>query len=1752
MSSQVTSPTASGLTVTIPNYQLARVLGEGRNAIVYQAYRQQDPDRQPLTLKVFKDIYPSPSQQARFRHELRILKRLDSPYLVKVIDLEEQAGIFILVSHYDELRSLRDWLTETPFSVELFLKVATYLAQALEDIHRQGVMHGDLKPSNILIDTNADTIKLADFGMSRIFEQHLAYYPEALEGTLAYISPEQTGRTNKPVDYRSDFYSLGVTLFQMATRRLPFESKDHLSLIHAHLAIEPPQALTLNPALPQLLSQLTAQLMAKNPEDRYQNAAAIRADLERAQTEWSTTGGIALFPLRTADRRLRFEVSRKLYGREAELQRLSELLNQVGQGPPNLILVAGSAGIGKSSLIQALQPDIVAIRGMFVADKYDQYQRNIPYSALMRAIQTLLRRLLREPAEVLERWRERMQIAVGTNGRVISEVIPELEHLLGPQPPVPTLPPEQAQGRFITTFNQFLRACSSAEQPLILFLDDLQWADESSLDFLRAFLADLQPAHVLVIGAYREAEVSTDHRLQRLITHLTELGHSPYQVYLTSLDLPSVKQLLTDTLFNNQPSEITRQPQPASAANGQASFEALADLFYQKSSGNPFFITTLLHTLYDDGLLTPISISDASTTSPDLGWSWNISAIQTARLSDNVIDLLIQKLDRLPEATLDLLKQAACLGNSCPLSTLSLVSQLDFETLYTQLEPAVQADLLREQGEAISFVHDRVQEAVYQLLDEAERHQRHWQIGQLMLHHYDQQTLDEQLFTVVHQLNQGRSLVEDMAMRTRLIELNYRSGLKARNSIAFETSLAYFQISAELLPADSWQTNYDQTYAVWYELLMANILLLRRDETLTAAEVILEHAHSDLDRTRCYRRLISLYAWQNEFAQAIEVGNRALALFGQPLPEDKGVARQAIGGELKHLGAHLTSREAILNLPEMTDPIALVQLEIRHELTPPLYRTSAELLVLNNLQMIRLALEYGCHPALSIAFVGSAVAMIVQGQPKQAAFFNSIAAGLWQRYPNAFETAQNVVAAAWSSPAVLPNLAAIRSQNQWGQALCKNVSNVFYWGTSLALQSLADLIDGRNLAITLSEAEEAHNNFFQRYKVERYRQFLVTIMEGYLKPLLGLSGAVLSTLEQKLIQEQFTHCVFHLHIFTGMLHYTFGDYLAALEHLTKAKEYAVSQPAGLFNPVWQIYQALTLLALAQERLNDEQVSQAEELLIKVEALNEFSRTFAPYTAFCRAELGYTRRESNWHSAFFAAIDQAVEAEYILLQAIIHERLAKHLLASGYRASRGHLEEAVYLFEQCGAAAKVQQLKQAYTFYLRPSSGRDQSSITGGSISSDSPTSDSSQTLPALHHDLDIYAILRASQAISSEIELERVLGVIMQTLGEVSGAESAYLIMEQDGKRVIQARYQARTGQTVAESGQVILVRDSGLLSEGVVRYVHRTHQTLLLDDAYMVGEFTNDSYVQTHQVRSVLCQPIQEQNRLIGSVYLENNLSSRAFTPERAEVVRLLASQAAISLTNAQAIVARTEQERVQHELEIAREVQRSLLPQEIPYHPYFDIAHISEAARQVSGDLYGYYQRPDGGLAIAVGDVTGKGMPAALLMSATVVALAGAIEANLPPAETLVRTNRVLQPLVSYKQNVGLCLAYLDKSQMRVANAGAISPIVRTQAGTQMLVEVGGLPLGTHLSDEWPYESQTLVLAPGDIVILTTDGLVEATNAVGKMYGFERFEAAIAAGPTDSAQTMLDHLLADMQQFTGQAEQHDDLTVVIIRVSA
>lgn len=1702
--------------VTIPHYQVVQVLGEGHSAVVYRAYRLHDPEQRPLTLKVFKNSYLSPGQQERLRRELHLLQRLESPYLVSDIALEEQGGLLMLVSPYDDLYLLQEWLQQTPFAVELFLKLAMHLTRALEDIHRQGVMHGDLKPSNILTDAGADRVKLIDFGMAHLFEQ-AGDFVSAPEGTLLYIAPEQTGRTGKPADYRSDFYALGVTLFQVATGSLPFTAPDRLSLIHAHLAVAPPRPADRNPALPDLLSDLILRLMAKNPEERYQTAAAIRADLERCLAEWQAHGAIAPFALGAADRRQRIVIAPGLYGRDQELALLKAHIEQIGRGPPALALIAGAAGTGKSKLAHAAHAAIVELGGLFITATYDQAQANRPYSALVRALQTLIGLLLREPAAVLQEWQARLQAAVGVNGQALADMIPEVTLLLGPQPPLPTLPPEQAQGRLLMTLSNFLRACGSSQRPLALFLDDLHRADADSLDFLPAFLTERRPAHLLIIAAYRTSEGDAEARLQALHERLQAAGAPIARFHLGPLDRATVDQLLADTF----------------AASGGAAVDTarLAERLYRKSGGNPFFLSTLFRALVDAGLFR---------FTPDAGWIWDDAAIQAARLSADVTDLVVQGLDRLPAPTLELLKQAACLGSSFPAATLALISGLERAELDERLAPALREDVVRaDADDLLRFEHSRVHEAICHLMDAAERQRRHWQIGRLLHDQSDLAARDDQLFVVVNQLNQGRDLA-DAAARAQLSALNYRAGLKARASGAFDTSLGHLQISGDLLPPDAWQRDYPQTYAVWSELLLAHALRSNYAAALAAADALLAHARSDLDRARCYRLLVMLYAAQADAQKALAVGNTALTLYGQPLPVETTAAQAAVLAELRHLAQQPLDRAALARWPEMRDPAALMQIAIRYELIAPLYRINPELFVLNNLQMIRLGLEHGSHSALTSAFGGHASALIAQGEIDAAARFSDMAAALWERYPDTVEAAQTMVAAAWGLSALFPDMAAIRALNQRGQTLCRNSSLIHYWGISLAVEAMLEVVASDNLPALLTLIEAARDDFFHRYRVERYQGDLEVIAEVYLKPLAGMASTNPSVLEQRFHAARFFGAIFHLHILTGIVAYVYGDFARACDHFNQANDYRFSNRSGLINPAWKSYHALALLALAQtESSRNDYVEQAKELLARVETLTAIGATFRPHAAFVRAELAYTRGDATWHSSFIAAIEQAAAAGYTLVQASLHERMAVHLLAAGHRFGRGHIEEAVYLFAQCGAAAKAQQLQQTYAPYFQQARSRE-TALNNDTISFSSNESSSS---PSLQQNLDLYAILKASQAIASEIDTQRVLETIMRTIGEVSGAQTAYLIMEPQSDAAIVARYPAQAAPALP-----LAVRDSGLVSPGVVRYVQRTRRTLLLDDASHAGEFTNDPHISAQRVRALLCHPIQEQSRLLGIIYLENNLSTHAFTTERVEVVRLLATQAAISITNSQAIAARSEQERVQRELEIAHEVQQRMLPHAPPHDPDFEIAGASLAARQVSGDLYGYYQRPNGGLAVAVGDVTGKGMPAALLMGAAVVALAGAIEADLSPGPTLARAHRVLRPYGGPGQNVAICLAFLDGPRVRIANAGAVAPVVRSYGQVQML-DLGGLPLGTPLSDHRPYREATLLLTPGDLVVLCSDGLIEATSASGERFGFERFEATIASGPASSAEAMLRHLMDAVAAFGDAAELHDDITALVIR---
>jgi len=775
--------------IKLTGFSISEHLSQSPPVIIYRGKRRTDST--PVILKVLDIEFPLPIQLARIRHEYDLIRSLDHPGVIRVHSLEKiHHSLAIVMEDFGGI-PLRAYASKNALRLDERLKIVRRVGAILGDIHSNGVVHKDVNPNNILVNPQTGEIKLIDFGnAARIaHENRQPKNPDHLEGTLAYIAPEQTGRMNRPVDYRSDYYSLGITLYELLLGRRPFEAQDSMELVHQHIAAVPPELHLEDAAIPVAISRVVSKLIEKNAEHRYQSAVGLCGDLDECIA--ALAAGVPLEDFSPGRHEIsdRFSLPSKLYGRDAEIHRLLDAYARACAGTPGIVLVTGYSGIGKSSLINEIHKPITRSRGYFVSGKFDQFRRNIPYSALIQAFQNLLHQLLTESDERIAHWRERLLAALDGNARVVMEVIPELEHILGLQPEVPPLAPQEAQNRFNFYFLNFVRTFAREEHPLALFLDDLQWADHPSLNLLELLGADGDCKHLLIIGAYRQNEVAASHPLQLALDRMKKSGAAMEEITLDILPQEVVCEIITDTI-----------------ACADDRVHPLAALVYRKTAGNPFFINQLLKTLHDTKLV--------SYDYANRAWTWDVAQIERIGITDNVVELMAGNIRKLPDAAQRLLKLAACIGNRFTLQELSVVGEAEPAAIAEDFHAALHAGLIIPIGdeyklfgsgaagdarEDYRFLHDRVQQAAYDLLSEEEKKQAHHRAGVLLLENTPEAQLDEKLFDIVNHLNQAVDLMTDAASRHRLAELNAMAAVKAKHAIAYEPALRYIEVAQTLL-----------------------------------------------------------------------------------------------------------------------------------------------------------------------------------------------------------------------------------------------------------------------------------------------------------------------------------------------------------------------------------------------------------------------------------------------------------------------------------------------------------------------------------------------------------------------------------------------------------------------------------------------------------------------------------------------------------------------------------------------------------------------------------------------------------------------------------------------------------------------------------------------------------------------------------------------------------------------------------------
>ncbi|MEH1861674.1 MAG: AAA family ATPase [Nostoc sp.] len=1550
--------------IALPGIAIQNKIYESSNSLVYRGIRD---DGVGIVVKMLKLDYPSPQELTRYRQEYKITRSLKLEGVIKAYSQQDyQRTLVILLEDFGG-ESLEKWMHKRPenfcpMPLSTFLGVAIAICDILGRIHAANVIHKDINPGNIVLNLDTGVVKIIDFGIATQFNRTNPTFksPHVLEGTLAYLSPEQTGRMNRLLDYRTDFYSLGVTFYELLTGQLPFPTTDILELVHCHIAKQPDPPHELNTTIPKPVSDIIIKLMAKNAEERYQSAWGIKADLEICAEQLAEIGQISSIQLALQDASGQFQIPQKLYGRDKEVAMLLAAFDRVAcpesncvaalsnnwettsqreqAGNPKfqveMMLVSGYAGIGKSALVQEIYKPITQKRGYFISGKFDQFQRNIPYSAIADALQKLIQQLLSEPDEHLQQWRSQLLRALGTNGQIIIDIIPEVELIIGKQSPVPEVGATEAQNRFHRIFGQFVRVFCSESHPLVIFLDDLQWIDSATLKLIELMLLDEQTQSLFLIGAYRDNEVNPTHPLALMLERLRKQGAKLQEITLIPLTLEPLSQLIAETLHQN--ADTVR---------------ALAELVLRKTEGNPFFVSEFLRMLHSENLLTfdppqsharcypagtlranksaepPNALAPLTKGSHSRAgvppversgvgskgeWQWNIAQIQAQNITDNVVELMLVKLKKLPESTQQILKLAACIGAEFNLDVLSIVCDQSPQLVFLDLLPAIQNGLIQPLSELDEnllikehkFLHDRVQQAAYALIDEAHKQIVHLQIGRNLLCKTSPECLSDRLFEIVDHLNHGIELVSEQPERNEIARLNLIAVQKAKAAIAYGVAKKYLATARVWLAASSWQINYDLSLDLYLETTEVAYLCGDFEQVEYWVAIVLQEARTVLDTVKVYEVKIQTDIAQNHLLKAINTGLQVLQQLGISFPETP--SQLDIQLELDAIASLFSEKQIkdLIHLPEMTEPEKLAAMRILSRITITAWIAAPDLMALLVSKQVSLSFEHGNSFASSFAYANFGLVLCGKVEDIETGYeFGQLALRQLSQPKSHSLIARtslivNTFIIHWKDhvrDTLQPLLEIYQSGLETG-----DLEFAAYGAHSYCFNSY---VVGNEL-VEVEREMAAYNEALRQIKQEIaltwnqiFHQAIANLM-GYSVNPTRLVGKFYNE-ENGLPQHEAANdgtAIFDVYFNKFFLCYLFCEYAQAIENSTIAERYLIRITGTPIAPFYYLYDTLTRLATYPESSAQAQ----EEILKKIAVSQDKIKQWAHYAPMnhlhkyhlVQAETARVLGQLLEAEEFYEqAIQGAKDNEYLQEEALAYELAAKHYLARGReKIAQTYMKEAHYCYERWGAYAKVKDLETRYPQLFPQSSGMAYVPIhkTSGTTSNRSPIA------------FDLTAVMKASQAISSEIELDQLLGSLMQILIENAGAQTGCLLLENDGEWVIEASCELNDGNNICATRVLQSMSMANCLPESIIQYVIRTHETVILNNAAREGNFINEPYIQHNQTQSLLCLPLLNQSKLVGVLYLENQLAAGAFTPERSQILNLLSSQAAIAIENA------------------------------------------------------------------------------------------------------------------------------------------------------------------------------------------------------------------------------------------------------------
>jgi predicted ATPase/signal transduction histidine kinase len=1417
---------------------------------------------------------PMPETIERFQHAYSLARELHSAWAARPLELVHYEGRPALLLE-DPGGDPLEWLLGQPLEPSQFLRHAIGVAVALGSLHARGIIHRDVKPGNILVDSATGHAWLTGFGIASALprERQLPEPPAEIAGTLAYMAPEQTGRMNRSIDSRSDLYAYGVTLYEMLTGALPFTATDPMEWVHCHIARQPMLPSERVKGLPESISAIVMKLLAKTPEERYQTAAGVEADLRSCLAGLESVGRIDRFPLGMHDMSDRLLIPEKLYGREREIHALLAAFDRVAVGGTlEFVLMPGYSGVGKSSILNELYKHLIPRRGLFASCKFDQSRRDIPYASLAQAFQTLIDQILANSDAEVSHWQNALREAVGSNGQLIVNLIPELEFVIGKQPPVPELAPQDAQNRFQLVFRRFLGVFARPERPLALFLDDLQWLDAATLELLEHLVTEREVRHLLLVGAYADNEVSPSHPLKHTLDVIRRAGANMQQIMLSPLWLDDVGRLVADSLHCEQDSA-----------------RPLAELVHEKTGGNPFFAIQFLTALADERLL----VYDSGAAA----WSWDLAGIRAKGYTDNVVDLMAGKLSRLPHTTQEALGQLACLGNVAEIATLALVQGESEEQIHVALSEAVRVGLVFRLGSVYTFLHDRVQEAAYALIAESERAAVHLRIGRLFVSRTAPEEIEEKIFEIVNQLNRGTALIDSLKERERVAELNLIAGKRAKSSTAYVSALTYFVAGRALLAEKSWEQQYALTFALEFQRAECEFLTGDFAAAEERLSILSRRAGNLVDSAAVTRLQTELYTALYQSDRAVAAGLEYLRRAGvdwSPHPTNDEVQR-----EYERIWQQLGNRpiEALVDLPPMSDRACQATLDVLTALEEPSYFTDQNLRCLIVARIVNLSLERGNSDGSCVAYVQLGWFVGPRFGDYEAAFrFGQLGLDLvekrgLERFRTRVSQCFGYFINPWSRH-LRSGLELLRRSFSTAQE-AGDLKYAVYSCDRLVTVLLAA---GDPLGDVQREAESGLE-FARKAKFG----YIVDIIIGqlrFIRTLRGLTANLASFNDPEFDEGRFEqnlkanpHSVFATSWYwirkLQALFYA-GDYASALAAASKAEPLLQTGPGHFEWAEYILYSALARAAQYDSASSEQKVRYRASLAAHHKQIAVWAENcpenFGNRAALIAAEIARIEgRVLEAESFYEKAIQSAREHGFVQNEAIANEAAARFYAARGFETiAHAYLRNARYCYLRWGALGKVRQIDQSYPPLYEERT---------------SPSSITTIGTPVVQ--LDVGTVVKASQAVFSEIVLDKLIEALMRIALEHAGAERGVLIAVRSNELQIEA--EARIGPGKIE----VALRDPAItladLPESVLHYVIRTRESVVLHDASVANLFSKDRYLGQRLTRSILCLPIVKQAKLVGVLYLENNLTAGAFTSDRIAVLELLASQAAISLEHAQ-----------------------------------------------------------------------------------------------------------------------------------------------------------------------------------------------------------------------------------------------------------